>query len=105
MGLPTEAEIPKTWDTIVPIINGTRTNAIRSSLPQHGPGELVSIPGCCTSTYYFTDIPPMLPYHDRDFSIATKLISSQKKKKKKDPQELGCHKESLSFTLKMKVYR
>ena len=36
---------------------GTFTDAICSSLPQHGPGEPVSVPGCYASTYYFVDMP------------------------------------------------
>ena len=36
------------------------------------------------------DRPPMLLCRDRDFSIATKL-SISKKKKKNDPQDLGRH--------------
>ena len=53
--LPPKARIPKGWDTTIPIINGTCTDAFCSSLPQHRPGEPVSVPGCCTSAYYFTD--------------------------------------------------
>ena len=32
-------------------------DAICSFLPQHGPGEPMSVRGCCTSTYYFADGP------------------------------------------------
>ena len=60
MGLPLEARTPELWDTLVSIISETCTDAVCSSLPHHGPGELVSVPGCCTSTYYFVDEPHRL---------------------------------------------
>ena len=54
-GLPSKAKTPELWDTIVPIISGTCADVVCSSLPQHGPGEPISVPRCYTSTYYFAD--------------------------------------------------
>ena len=55
MGFPTEAGIPRLWDTSVPIINGTCIDTVYLSLPQHGPGEPVSFPRCGTGIGYFAD--------------------------------------------------
>ena len=57
MGFSTEAGISELWDITVPIINGTCAEAVCFSFPQHGPGKPMSIPGCCTSTYYCADGP------------------------------------------------
>ena len=73
--LPSEVGIPGLWDTIVPVINGTCTDACCSSLSQHRLGEPVSVVGCCTRTYYFVDMPHGLGHGsglrtgliDRDF--------------------------------------
>ena len=56
-GFSIEAGIPELCYIMVPISSGTCADAIYSSLPQHGSGELISVPGYCTSTYYFTDGP------------------------------------------------
>ena len=53
--LPKEAGILGLWDTSVPIISGTCTDTVCLSLPQHGLGELVSVPGCDTCIGYFID--------------------------------------------------
>ena len=52
-------------DTTVPIISGTWADSVCSSLPQHGPGEQVSVSGCDTSIEYFTDRPKGLEYGSR----------------------------------------
>ena len=52
-GLSSKEGILELWDTLVPVISGTYTNAVCSVLPHHGPGETVSIVGCCTEPYYF----------------------------------------------------
>ena len=64
-GLPAEAGIPRLWETSVLVISGTCTEAVCSLLPKHGPEEPVSIPGCCTSTFYCTDIPKRPRYGSR----------------------------------------
>ena len=56
-GLLAEARISKLWDTTSSIVSGTCTDAVCSSLRQHEPGEVMKVPGCCTSTYYFADGP------------------------------------------------
>ena len=56
-GLPTKEEIPRLWDTSVSIISGTYSNTACLSLPQHGPEELVSVPGCGTGTGCFINRP------------------------------------------------
>ena len=53
--LSSETRILGLCDALVLVISGTCTDSICSSLPHYGPGELVSIPGCCTRAYYFTD--------------------------------------------------
>ena len=45
VGLSSKAGILKLWDTSVPIISGTYTDAVCSSLLHHGPGEIVSVAG------------------------------------------------------------
>ena len=55
--LLTEARIPGLWDTSVPIISGTCTDTICLSLPQHGPGEPISVIRCDIGTGYFADKP------------------------------------------------
>ena len=64
-GLSTEAGISKLWDITVPIISGTYVDVVCSSLPQHGPGESMSVLGYCISNYYFVDGPhgPHRPGH------------------------------------------
>ena len=57
MEFPSEEGIQELWDTTVPIISETCTDAVCSSLPRHGPGKTVPVPGCCTSTNYFADGP------------------------------------------------
>ena len=57
MGLPTKAGIPGLWDTSIPIISGTCTYTVCLSLPQHKPGEPVSVLACGTGTDYFVDKP------------------------------------------------
>ena len=44
MGLPSEVGVPDLWDTTVPVISGTCTDAVYSSLPHHGPWKKVSVP-------------------------------------------------------------
>ena len=56
-GFPSKARIPRLWDSVVPIINGTSANTVCSFSPHCGLEGLVSISGCCTSTFYFTDMP------------------------------------------------
>ena len=53
--LPTDARIPRLWDTSVSIISGTCTYKVCLSLLQHGLGELVSVPGCGIGTGYFSN--------------------------------------------------
>ena len=36
-GLSSEAGILELWDTSIPVISGTYTNVVYSSLPHHGP--------------------------------------------------------------------
>ena len=55
--LTSEARIPGFWDSAIPSISGTGVDIVLSSLPQHGPGESMSVLRCCTRTYYFTDGP------------------------------------------------
>ena len=57
MGLPSKAGILELWDTTVPVISGACINTVYSSIPCHGLGKTVSVPGCCISTYYFVDGP------------------------------------------------
>ena len=45
---------PRVRDTLVPVISWMYTDAVCSPLPYHGPGEIVSVAGCCTGPYYFT---------------------------------------------------
>ena len=54
MGLSSETEIPELWDTLIPVIGGMFADSVCSSLPHHGPTELVSVPRRCTGPYYFT---------------------------------------------------
>ena len=54
--LSTKTRILKLWDIIVPIIIGTCVDEVCSFL-LHGLGEPMSVLGCYTSTYYFTDGP------------------------------------------------
>ena len=56
-GFPLKVGIPELWDTVVPVISGACTNPVCSSLPRHGPGKTVSVPGCCKSTHCFADMP------------------------------------------------
>ena len=63
--LSLEAGILEIWDTTVPIVSGTCVDAVCSSIPQHGLGEPVSVPRCCTSTYYFADGPYGLVHGSR----------------------------------------
>ena len=62
MGLPSEARIPKLWDTPVLVISGMFTDSVCSYLPYHGPREPVLVPGSCTDPYHFT-IRPDGPGH------------------------------------------
>ena len=55
--LPSEAIIPGFWDSAVSAISRTSADTVHSSLPQHGPRELISVPRCCISTYFFADGP------------------------------------------------
>ena len=64
-GLPSEAGIPGLWDTSVLVINGTCTDAICSFLPQCGPEGPVSISGCCTSAFCYTEGPKRPKYGSR----------------------------------------
>ena len=56
-GLPSEARILGFWDSAIPVISGTGTDTICSFSPRCGPGEPMSVPRCCISTYYFVDGP------------------------------------------------
>ena len=53
-GLSLEIGIPELWETPVPVISGTFTDSVCSSLPHHGPGEPVSVPRCYIDPFYFT---------------------------------------------------
>ena len=55
--MPLEAGILELWDTTVLVIGRACTDVVCSSLPHHRPRKIVSIPGCCTSTYCFADRP------------------------------------------------
>ena len=46
-GLFSETGISELWDTSVPIISGTFTDAVCSSLPHHGLKETILVTGCC----------------------------------------------------------
>ena len=50
-GLPTRAEIPRIWDTVVPDIDGTYTDTVYSFSPQYGSEEPVSVAECHASTF------------------------------------------------------
>ena len=60
-----QARIPEFWDSAILIISGTCADAVCSSLPQHRPRENMSVPECCTSTYYFADGPYGLRHGSR----------------------------------------
>ena len=47
------ARILRFRDSAVPNISGTGTDTVHSSTPQCGPEEPVSVPVCCTSTFYY----------------------------------------------------
>ena len=52
-GLSSEAGIPELWDTSVPVISRTYTDAVCSSLPYHGLGETVLVAGRYKGPYHF----------------------------------------------------
>ena len=52
-GLSLEVGILELWDTSVPVISGTYTDIVCSSIPYHGLGEMVSVAGRCTRPYHF----------------------------------------------------
>ena len=54
-GLSTEAGIPELWDIAVPIISGIDADTICSFSPQCGLEGPVSVSGCCTGAFYYTD--------------------------------------------------
>ena len=61
-GLSTEAGIPELWDSVVPVISGTDADTVCSFSPQYEPEGPVSVPGCCTSTFCYTDGAERLGY-------------------------------------------
>ena len=50
-GLPTRAEIPRIWDTVVPDIDWTYTDTVCSFSPRYGSKEPVSVTECHASTF------------------------------------------------------
>ena len=55
--LPSKAGILELRDTTVLVLNGTCTDTVCSSFPQHGPREPVSVSGCSLGTGSFADRP------------------------------------------------
>ena len=64
-GFPNEAGISELWDTSVLVINGTCIDTVCSFLPQYGPGEHVSVPGCFTNTNHVTSASERPEYGSR----------------------------------------
>ena len=63
--LSTKADIPKLWDSAVPVINGTGMDIVCSFSPQCEPEGPVSVPGCCTGAFGYTDRPERPGYGSR----------------------------------------
>ena len=68
-GLSIEAGIPKLWDNAALIISGTRMDTICSFSPQCGPEGPISVSGCCTGSFGYTDRPER-NYPTRDMELA-----------------------------------
>ena len=54
---PAKVGIQGIRDTSILVISGTSADAVYSFSPQCGPNGPVSVSGCCTSTFCYTDKP------------------------------------------------
>ena len=64
-GLSKEAKIPELWDNAVPIISETGKDTVFSFSPQYGLEGPVSVLGCYTSAFYYTNGLERLGYGSR----------------------------------------
>ena len=54
-GLSIEGGILELWDSAVPVFSGTSADTVYSFSPQCRPEGLVSVSGCCTNVFYYTN--------------------------------------------------
>ena len=60
--LPSEAGIPRIWDTLVPVISRIDTDTVYSFSPKCGLEGPVLVSGCCTGSFYYADRPETLGF-------------------------------------------